>query len=163
MSTSSPDFAAILGVLCRHEVEFIVVGGVCGVLHGAPVSTFDLDLVHSRAPANLDRLQAALEDLDARYRTHPERRLRPDRSHLESPGHQLLMTSAGPLDLLGAVGKGRGYQDLLPLSVQMQLGPLSVRVLDLDSLIQLKEEVGHEKDRAVLDILRRTRDERRGR
>jgi hypothetical protein len=39
-----PDFLEILKVLSRHKVDFIIVGGVCAVLHGAPVSTFDLDL-----------------------------------------------------------------------------------------------------------------------
>lgn len=47
MSESVADFSAILKVLARHEIEFIVVGGVCAVLLGAPVATFDLDIVHN--------------------------------------------------------------------------------------------------------------------
>lgn len=148
-------------MLARHEVEFIVVGGVCGALHGAPIATFDLDAVHSRRPENVDRLLAALEELGACYRTHPGRRLRPTKTHLESPGHQLLMTDAGPLDLPGSVGQGRSYDDLAEHATQMQVGPTPVRVLDLDTLIRLKEELGGEKDRAVLPILRRTREEKR--
>jgi hypothetical protein len=57
MSTPISDFRRILQTFVEHEVDFIVVGGVCTVLHGAPVYTFDLDLVHSRAPDNLERLQ----------------------------------------------------------------------------------------------------------
>jgi hypothetical protein len=45
-----PDFLEILKILVSNEVDFIVIGGVCAVLHGAPVTTFDLDLVHSRVP-----------------------------------------------------------------------------------------------------------------
>ena len=37
------DIEAILRALAGHGVDFIVVGGVCAVLHGAPVATFDLD------------------------------------------------------------------------------------------------------------------------
>ena len=37
MADNVADFSAILKVLARHEVEFIVVGGVCAVLLGAPV------------------------------------------------------------------------------------------------------------------------------
>ncbi len=37
---------------------------------------------------------------------------------------------------------------------------LSVRVLDLATLIKVKEEVAHEKDRAVLAVLRRTLEEK---
>jgi hypothetical protein len=52
VSKPKPDFLAILQTLAHHKVEFIVVGGVCAVLQGAPISTFDLDLVHSRASDN---------------------------------------------------------------------------------------------------------------
>src|SRR3954447_2164849 len=104
MPTHTSDFRVILQTLFDCGVDFIVVGGVCAVLHGAPVSTLDVDLVHSRAPENLERLLAALQDLDAYYREQPDRRLRPGPSHLASAGHQLLLTRAGPLDLLGTVG-----------------------------------------------------------
>lgn len=63
-----PDFLEILKILVSNEVDFIVIGGVCAVLHGAPVTTFDLDLVHSRVPDNLDRLILSLHALDAYYR-----------------------------------------------------------------------------------------------
>jgi hypothetical protein len=39
MANSAPDFFKILQTLAEHEVDFIVVGGICAVLHGAPVST----------------------------------------------------------------------------------------------------------------------------
>jgi len=106
----STDFLEILKVLCEHKVDFIIVGGVCGVLHGAPVSTFDLDVVHSRLPENLDRLMSALESLDARYRGREDLQLRPEISHLSTPGHQLLITNLGPLDLLGSIGKDHDYE-----------------------------------------------------
>jgi hypothetical protein len=41
------DFLAVIRALGEHRVDFIVVGGVAAVLAGAPISTFDLDLVHS--------------------------------------------------------------------------------------------------------------------
>jgi len=36
-------FREILRVPSQHEVEFIVVGGVAAVIHGAPTAAFDLD------------------------------------------------------------------------------------------------------------------------
>jgi hypothetical protein len=154
----------ILGVLVEHEVDFIVVGGVSATLQGAPVTTFDLDLVHARAPENLDRLLAALRDLDAYYRGQGARRIVPQLSHLASAGHQLLMTRAGPLDVLGTVGATgheRGYEELLPDTHTMEvMEGLRFRVLDLAMVIVLKEEAGRDKDRAVLPVLRRTLEER---
>ena len=153
--TQTTDFLAILEALQRGKVDFIVIGGVAAVLHGAPINTFDLDVIHARNPANVARLLTALATLDAHARGRPN--LRPDAVHLASPGHQLLMTRFGPLDVLGSVGAKRTYEDLLPFAVAMTVAPtVSVRVLRLDWLIRLKEETGGEKDRAILPILRRT-------
>jgi hypothetical protein len=149
------DYLSILGTLRRHGVDFIVVGGVCAVLHGAPLATFDLDVVHSREPHNLARLIAALEELDAHYRIAGRRDKKPGPSHLASGGHQLLMTRFGPLDLLGIIGRGRDYVQLLDHSVELEIGRhLRVRVLSLESLVKTKEETGQEKDRAALPVLR---------
>jgi len=157
----TPDFLEILRTLAEHQVAFIVVGGVGAVLQGAPIATFDLDVVHSRAPENIDRLMTALAALDAEGRAQAGRHLRPTPAHLASPGHQLLMTSAGPLDLLGVIGRDRGYDDLLQHSIALKIGEtLTVRVLDLRMLIQTKEEAGRDKDKAVLAILRRTLQEK---
>ena len=156
------DFYAALRVLHDAGVEFIVVGGLSAVLNGAPINTFDLDVVHSREPENIGRLVRALEALDAIYRIQPSRRLRPSASHLASPGHQNLLTRYGPLDFLGTIGRDLNYNDLLAHSPEKDVGEgLRVRVLDLETLIEIKEQLGGEKDRAVLPILRRTLEERR--
>lgn len=161
MTRPTPDFLAILRTLHEHRVDFIVVSGVAGVLHGAPISTFDLDLVHSRKPENVDRLLAALEELDAHDRTSKSTKLKVTRAHLASAGHHLLLTEAGPLDLLGVIGHDRGYEDLLIQTIEMGVAEgLRVRVLELASLIKIKEEAAREKDQAVLAILRRTLEEK---
>ena len=149
-----PRFKDALEVFARHDVDLIVVGGVAAVLGGAPVATFDLDVVHARNAGNLDRLSAALDELDAHYRDPAGRRLRPEIADLAGPGHHLLLTRCGPVDLLGTVGHNRDYHDLLPEAVLVELGGLSVRVLGLETLIRTKEEAGRDKDRAVLDLLR---------
>jgi len=82
MPSASPDFMALLRALADHQAHFIVVGGVSAVLHGAPVTTFDLDVVHSRTPENVSRLLAALDDMDAYYRGRGEKRFRPSRDYL---------------------------------------------------------------------------------
>ncbi len=153
---------AALRQLCESEVQFILVGGLAAVLNGAPIQTFDVDLVYSREPANIDRLLAVLRSLDAVFRMQPDRRLRPDRSHLAGGGHLNLLTSFGPLDLLGTIGENLAFADLLSHSREMDVGQgIHVRVLNLDTLISIKEQLGSEKDLAVLPILRRTLSETR--
>lgn len=157
MPGANPDFQGLFVALNRHGVDYIVVGGVAAAAHGAPVTTFDLDIVHSRTRDNVSRLLAALTALEAVYRESPSRRLRPTAAGLAGPGRHLLVTKAGYLDVLGALTKERVYEDLLPGTTEIVLPQdLRVRVLDLPMLITLKEELGGEKDRAVLPVLRQT-------
>ena len=44
---------ATLRALHDAGVGFILVGGLAAVLNGAPVNTFDVDIVHSRDTANV--------------------------------------------------------------------------------------------------------------
>ena len=152
-------FAEILRLLAAGNVEFVVVGMTAGILHGAPVTTVDVDVVHRRSPENVARLLRVLAGLDAVYR-HDPRRLRPDESHLVGPGHQLLTTTLGDLDCLGTIDQDRGYEQLLGLSVEMRLaGGLTMRVLSLPALIEAKTRSGRPKDLAALPVLRATLDE----
>ena len=147
-------------MLSEHGVDFVVVGGVAAVLGGAPVSTFDLDVVHSREKDNIARLLRALKALGAYYRMRPKRRLKPEVSDLSSGDHQLLMTRFGPLDLLGSIGRSRGYEDLLANTVKVEVGRgVRARVLNLETLFAVKEETADQKDLAALPILRRTLEE----
>jgi predicted nucleotidyltransferase len=156
-------YADVLRRLVANEVEFIVVGMMAGVLRGAPVLTVDLDLVHRRSAENVSRLLRVLGKLEATYR-HDPRRLRPAESHLMSAGHQLLSTTHGDLDCLGSVGEGQTYEDLLARAPELDLGEgLSVHVIDLPTLIDLKEKAGRPKDLAVLPVLHATLAETRRR
>ena len=142
----------MIGTMAVHSVEFIVAGGSAGV-----PDTLSLKIVHLRTTENIGRLLAALGELEAQYRMR--RDLTPGESHLASAGHQLLITKYGALDVLGEIGEyGRGlrYEDLLARSHLVDVGGLNVRVLDLDYLIELKEQAGRDKDRASLPTLRAT-------
>lgn len=162
MPPTAADVSALLQALVAHDVEFVVVGGVSAVIHGAPVSTFDLDIVPSRSDANVARLLSALSSIDARHRDLAGRSIAPDASRLSGPGHSLFMTRSGPLDVSGTIGHGRDYAGLAPRSRAVDLGDgLVVRVLDLDALIEVKREVGRDKDLASLPVLVRTLEERR--
>ncbi len=151
------DFTAVLQILARHSVEVIVVGGISAILSGAPVLTLDLDLVHARSPENTERLLLALDDLQAEYRYTGGRKLKPNESHLVTQGDQLLTTRFGPVDILGAIGPNLTYDDLLPHTSSMLIADnVTVRVLNLDKLIEIKESLNTEKDRATLPTLKRT-------
>ncbi len=165
MQVSEPRITALLNALHDYQVKFIIVGGVCAVLHGAPVTAFDLDTVHSRTPANLARLVRLvrlvrlLGYLDACYRGHPNK-IKPDAEVLGSTGPHLLMTRFGPLDLLGTIEKGLGYTDLIGHTEDIQFENRTFQVLSLEYLIETKENSLFEKDRLRMSALKHTLNER---
>ncbi|MGB5547491.1 MAG: hypothetical protein WBM74_13035 [Polyangiales bacterium] len=60
-SAPTADVGELLRHLTKARVEFIIVGGAAAVLHGAPITTEDLDIVHRRTGDNVARLKAALD------------------------------------------------------------------------------------------------------
>ena len=144
----------VIELLTRHGVEFMVVGMTAGVLQGAPAVTFDLDILYSRAPENVDRLFAALQELDSVFRTD-SRGLRPSKSHLATAGHKLLNTTLGIVDVLGSV-RDASYEDLLPDTIELEAEGMKFRVLGLERLIEVKRLAGRPKDLAVLPLLEAT-------
>lgn len=65
----------MLRVLVEEQVEFIVVGGVAAALQGAPVLTQDVDILYRIEGGNIERLERALDRLNAVAR-HDPRNLR---------------------------------------------------------------------------------------
>ena len=158
MTTQS--FRRILELLEQHGVEYVVVGGVAAVLHGAPVTTFDIDALIKVDPANIDRLAKVLAILDARYREHPG--LRPTTSDLAAGGHLLLATNSGPFDVLGFIGGGRRYEDVADSAQRMPVDDMTISVLSIESLIADKKALGREKDLAVVRLLETVLNRQRG-
>lgn len=149
MATHS--FRRILEVLDAHGVEYVVVGGVAAVLHGAPVTTFDIDTLVKVDPENSDRVHKALRELDARFREHDS--LRPTAEDVAAGGHLLLLTSSGPLDVLGFIGGGMRYEDVANRTETVSIDRLSIRVLSLDALLAEKKALGRDKDLPVVRLL----------
>jgi hypothetical protein len=156
-------FLELLRALVNGRVDFVVVGGVAAVLEGAPVSTFDLDVVYSPEGANVARLVEVLATLDAVYVDPAGRRLSPTEERLRRGGQHLLRTRFGRLDVLGSIGDGLGFADLVPDSRRRSIQGLAVSVLRLEAVIASKEATGRAKDLAVLPMLRNTLAELGGR
>ena len=57
----------VFASLHRHNVKYVVIGGIAAVLHGVPRATFDLDILIEATPENAQRLLDAL--LEERFGT----------------------------------------------------------------------------------------------
>jgi len=147
------DLESLLGELGAAGVEFILVGGAAAVVHGAPIATQDVDVVHRTDEENVARLMAVLDALDARVRDPAGREMRPDPAVLRGTGQIKLTTRLGPLDLLCRLHDGTDYAELLPHTVEVTDGPLRLRVVDLPTLIAIKSGTGRARDRLLLPLL----------
>ena len=154
------DTATLVQLLVEANVEFIVVGMSAAVFLGVPATTQDLDVVHRRTRENISRLLGFLAGIGAYYRhDFANRMLSPTAEALAGHGHQNLQTNYGPLDLLGQLGE-LGYEELLTRSVVVADGSLTLHVLDLPTLIEVKTRAGRPKDRIALPLLLATLEER---
>jgi hypothetical protein len=141
------DFGRILAILVDADVDFILIGGTAGNVHGAARVTYDVDVVYARDRANLERLASALAPHSPYPRGAPAGL--PFIWDAETLGHGLnftLTTELGDLDLLGIVTGGGDYPALLPDTSCMRIFDRQVHVVDLHKLIELKRAAGRPKD-----------------
>lgn len=157
MASPEGELTTLLARLAGAGVDFILVGALAAVAQGAPLTTHDVDVVHRRAPENVDRLLGFLASVNARYRGRaPSQALPPSRDALLGTGHSLLMTELGPLDVQGAIEGGRTYEDLVGEAIEVEVSGERIRVLGLSMLIELKRGSTHPKDRYTFAILEET-------
>lgn len=153
----------LLQRLIEADVDFVIVGGIGGVLHGSSLVTRDLDVCAVLTAENLEKLRATFRDL------HPTHRLTTNRlSFLENPEpgvalkNLYLQTDFGPLDLMSSITGVGDYARVAASASEVELFGHQVRVISIEDLIAAKEALGRDKDllaakelRAILERSRR--------
>ena len=149
----------LLQLLSAAEAEFIVVGGIAIRSHGGNYLSEDLDICYSRNRDNLKTLASVLSPLSPRLRgVDPNLPFVFDWTTLQHGTNFTFVTSLGDLDLLGEV-KGVGvYDDLLNVSITVDLEGFPTKILSIPSLIVAKQAADRPKDQAGLTVLYALRD-----
>jgi hypothetical protein len=94
----------LLQRLADFRIDFVVVGGFAGVLHGSALITRDLDICAVLTPENIENLRETLKDLNPRHRMTPQ-----NLSFLQAPKpgesvHDLYrQTDWGIVDILSSI------------------------------------------------------------
>lgn len=142
---------ALLTRLHTSGLEFVVIGGVCVVYHGAPLATFDLDICCPFGEENVRRIEAALHGLHAVHRlTANKLPLALTRGSFGELKNLYLQTDLGKLDCLSTVA-GVGHFDVVLQSSEIATFSYGTfRFLNLDALIASKKAAGRERDLAAL-------------
>ncbi len=161
MPTPDVDVGAILDVLDRHEIDYIVIGGFAVELHDVAIPpTRDVDITPATSSANLRRLADAMYELNARFRViagPPEGVEIPNGITAEWLAEMVsiaLVTDAGPLDINLLPDGTQGYDDLAKSRVELAFENRAVPVAALEDIIRSKEAAGREKDLLVIPALR---------
>ena len=145
----------LLALLSISNIDFVVIGGFAGVLHGSTLVTRDLDLCTVLTPENIERLRVVLRDF------HPKHRMTPQKLSFENippPGRTLnnlyLETDLGVVDFLTSVTGLGDFQRVQLNAEKIKLGENLIRVISLDDLIQAKEAMNRDKDHLAVKELR---------
>lgn len=145
---------ALLTRLRDSGLDFVVIGGVCVVFHGAPLATFDLDICCPFGQENVRKIESAVQDL------HPFHRLTANKLPLELTRSAFgdlknlyLQTDLGKLDCLSEVAGIGNYEAAVRRSVLADFSYGKFRFLDLDALIASKQAAGRERDLLALRSL----------
>ncbi|MFL6228684.1 MAG: hypothetical protein ACJ741_07880 [Pyrinomonadaceae bacterium] len=148
-----------LRLLTRHQVEFVIVGGVAISAHGSAYLTYDLDVAYARSRDNLKRLADALAPYHPRPRDFaPNLPFAWDERTLQQGANFTLTTDLGNIDLLGEVTGLGDFDQVRAQSVVMTLFDVQCHVLSLDALIAAKRAAGRTKDLLVLPELEALRE-----
>ena len=154
MTPSRFDPYAILHALEEERVSYVIIGGLARVLQGSDELTHGLDLTPSPRPKNLDRLQAALERINAK----PIDGRPLDLGELDA-GHDPVLelrSDAGEIKIVLEPVGTRGYDDLRHRADHEPIGEgLRPAVADPGDLIRMLEAHGRDTDRLTLETMQR--------
>lgn len=123
----------------RHGVKYLVVGGIAVAVHGTPRYTKNLDIWVECSPDNAGRIVAAIAafGLDSLGLT-PQDFLEPD--IVIQLGYE-----PNRIDLLTTL-TGVTFADAYPKRVLVDVGELSIPIIDRESLLANKRALGRPHD-----------------
>jgi predicted nucleotidyltransferase len=161
---TAPKLREILDVFVRHEVEFVLIGGLAGIAHGSNYPSYDVDLAYERSAENIDRLVAALDEIGVRLRGAPDDvPFQLDARTIENGQNFTFVTPYGDLDLLSDIGGIRSYSELRADAVDYEIEGFTIPVASLDHLIAMKRMANRGKDRIMVEEYITIADEQRKR
>ena len=153
MSQAGFDPYAILRELQDERVFFVVIGALARVIQGSDELTRGLDLAPSLNPRNLEKLQQALEKLNAHRadgKTLDVRELDPEREPVI-----VLESDAGEIKIVPQPIGTRGHDDLRHRARRQPLGDgLRPDVANAADLVRMLEAQGRE-DPMTMETMRR--------
>ena len=146
MSADAGVLESIAAAIEKARLDAIVVGNTACELHGAPVTTEDVDLVIRDTRLNRKKLKAFADALSG-VAMDIDDLVTAKRIHLKDIYVDVLFDK---------IGGGIKFDSLRARATKIPIGKHSLTVASLEDVIKSKEAAGRKKDLAVLPILRDT-------
>jgi transcriptional regulator with XRE-family HTH domain len=152
LETARSDPLEVFRALNSHGVDYLIVGGVAVQAYGHVRTTQDVDVIVAPDARNLERLAAALRQLQARLKGVDASLLGIDPTnadHLRDDANFGLATRAGGLEVWTDVAElkgARSWQEMREQAVSVEVGGQLLRFAHRDDLIRMKLAAGRERD-----------------
>jgi len=133
------------------KLEAVLIGNAAAALRGAPVTTLDFDFMFRDTPANRVKLKKFADLLDSIV-------MRP--YHPASALFRVVNDEIGlQVDFMPKIHGVSSFASLRSRATALESVGWTLQVADLDDIIKSKRAAGRDRDKAVIGILERTRDE----
>jgi len=136
------DFEDMLQFLDKHQVRYLIMGGLAFIYHAKPRYTKDMDLWIDPEPENVERANHALSEFGSPFLLDPKNI------------KEMLQLGIAPdrIDFLIDVG-GLRFNSAWEKRVKGRYGQANANWIDIDSLIRIKSSIDnprHQEDARVL-------------
>jgi Nucleotidyltransferase of unknown function (DUF6036) len=146
------DFEDFLELLDRHDVRYLIIGGLAFIYHAKPRFTKDIDIWLDPKPDNLTRANAALTDFGSPYLLN----LSDEDEILQlgvAPNRIDLLREASPL----------AFEDAWRQRVESSYGRARACWVAIEDLLAIKERIDHPRHQEDARVLRLVLERRRRR
>ena len=143
------DFEDLLALLEKHQVRYLIIGGLAFIYHAKPRYTKDMDIWVDFSLENLAKANAALKEFGS-----------PD-ALSTGRNDEILQMGVAPnrIDFFLRI-EGMEFEEAWDTRVQGSYGESAANWIDLDSLLKIKSGIDkpkHQEDARVLREIKKLR------
>ncbi len=149
---ASPLLTKVARALHMVRLEAIMVGNAAAALHGAPVTTLDIDFMFRKTPTNMRKLKEFAKELNAQI-------LKP--YYPVSSLYRVVNEDTGmQVDFMSVLHGIKSFENLRSDAIEVEFEGHVLKIASLEKIIRSKKKLGRPRDLAVIELLEKTLDEK---